>query len=137
MWREGGWPRPRASFIINRVSQVSLPQSPEPIRGLAGEEFDSATRHIGGGAQIPRWTPETAPIVAFERHLKEDLSGYPENIGGRTPNLCTMNLSIADAFVALRRNGDTWDRDDRGEHPYAVVEAVDPESVDIDPLEYL
>jgi hypothetical protein len=31
----------------------------------------------------------------------------------------------------------TWDRDDRGEYPYAVVEAVDPESVDIDPLEYL
>jgi len=31
----------------------------------------------------------------------------------------------------------TWERDGRGEHPYAVVEAVDPESTDIDPLTYL
>jgi hypothetical protein len=31
----------------------------------------------------------------------------------------------------------TWERDHRGEHPYAVVEAVDPESTDIDPLKYL
>src|ERR1019366_2533584 len=31
----------------------------------------------------------------------------------------------------------TWERDSRGEHPRAVVEAVDPESVDIDPLQYL
>jgi len=31
----------------------------------------------------------------------------------------------------------TWERDSRGEHPYAVVEAVDPESVDIDPLKFL
>jgi hypothetical protein len=31
----------------------------------------------------------------------------------------------------------TWDRDDKGEQPYAVVEAVDPESTDIDPLTYL
>jgi hypothetical protein len=31
----------------------------------------------------------------------------------------------------------TWDRDDRGEYPYAVVEAVDPESITIDPLKYL
>jgi len=31
----------------------------------------------------------------------------------------------------------TWERDGRGEHRYAVVEAVDPESVGIDPLAYL
>ena len=31
----------------------------------------------------------------------------------------------------------TWDRDSRGEHPRAVVEAVDPESVGIDPLKYM
>jgi hypothetical protein len=31
----------------------------------------------------------------------------------------------------------TWERDHRGEHPYAVVEAVDPESTDIDPLKHL
>jgi hypothetical protein len=31
----------------------------------------------------------------------------------------------------------TWERDSRGEHPYAVVEAVDPDTTDIDPLKYL
>jgi hypothetical protein len=31
----------------------------------------------------------------------------------------------------------TWDRDSRGEHVRAVVEAVDPESLNIDPLQYL
>jgi hypothetical protein len=31
----------------------------------------------------------------------------------------------------------TWERDSRGEHPYAVVEAVDPEPLGIDPLKYL
>jgi hypothetical protein len=31
----------------------------------------------------------------------------------------------------------TWERDSRGEHPRAVVDAVDPEAVDIDPLKYM
>ncbi len=165
--------------------------------------------------------PALAPIVAFEHHLKQDLSGYPENIGSRRLNLCTTIVSIADVFDALRSNrpyreglptariraimheqgnpafhqtllkrfvnlvglfpvgnlvrlstdelavvtaehpGDplrpqvkvvtdakgepleepvlanTWERDARGEHPRAVVEAVDPESVDLDPLKFL
>jgi putative nucleotidyltransferase with HDIG domain len=191
---------------------------------LTKEEFDIMKRHVVDGAHILRRTPEMpalAPIVAFEHHLKQDLSGYPENIGSRRLNLCTMIVSIADVFDALRSNrpyrqglatvrirsimgeqgnpafnqallkrfvnlmglfpigtlvrmnseeiavvtqehptdpfrpqvkividrsgaaietpplANTWDRDDRGEYPYAVVEAVDPESVDIDPLEYL
>jgi hypothetical protein len=31
----------------------------------------------------------------------------------------------------------TWERNSSGEHPRAVVEAVDPETVDFDPLTYL
>lgn len=31
----------------------------------------------------------------------------------------------------------TWEPGDRGESPHAVVEAVDPESVNIDPLAFL
>jgi putative nucleotidyltransferase with HDIG domain len=191
---------------------------------LTKDEFSVMKRHVIDGAHILRRTPEMpalAPIVAFEHHLKQDLSGYPENIGSRQLNLCTMIVSIADVFDALRSNrpyrqglatarirslmgeqgnpafnqvllkrfvnlmglfpvgnlvrlsGDeiavvtaehpldpfrpqvkiltdrtgalvedpllanTWERDSRGEHPYAVVEAVDPESVGIDPLKYL
>ena len=191
---------------------------------LTSDEFKIMKRHVVEGAHILRRTPEMpalAPIVAFEHHLKQDLSGYPEKIGSRRLNLCTMIVSIADVFDALRSNrpyrqglatarirsimgeqgnpafnqillkrfvnlmglfpvgnlvrlsGDelavvtaehptdpfrpqvkiltdktgamleepvlanTWERDSRGEHPYAVVEAVDPESVDIDPLKFL
>jgi hypothetical protein len=31
----------------------------------------------------------------------------------------------------------TWDRDSRGEHLRAVVEAVDPEPLGIDPLQFM
>jgi len=165
--------------------------------------------------------PAMVPIVAFEHHLKLDLSGYPENIGSRKLNLCTLIVSIADVFDALRSNrayrqglathriraimgeqgnpafnqvllkrfvtlmglypvgnlvrlsteelavvtaehpadpfrpqvkiimdalgekveepflANTWERDGRGEHPRAIVEAVDPEPLGIDPLSYL
>src|SRR5712691_11694656 len=191
---------------------------------LNKDEFEIMKRHVVDGAHILRRTPEMpalAPIVAFEHHLKQDLSGYPENIGSRKLNLCTMIVSIADVFDALRSNrpyrqglatvrirsimgeqgspafnqsllkrfvnlmglfpvgnlvrlntgeiavvtaehptdpfrpqvkiimdadgvvieapvlANTWERDGRGEHPYAVVEAVDPESTDIDPLTFL
>ena len=191
---------------------------------LDKEEFEIMKRHVIDGAHILRRTPEMpalAPIVAFEHHLKQDLSGYPENIGSRKLNLCTMIVSIADVFDALRSNrpyrqglatsriraimgeqgspafnqpllkrfvnlmglfpvgnlvrlntdelavvtaehpsdpfrpqvkilrtakgetleepmlANTWERDGSGEHPRAVVEAVDPESVDIDPLKYM
>jgi len=191
---------------------------------LSKSEFDVMKRHVVDGAHILRRTPEMpalAPIVAFEHHLKQDLSGYPENIGSRELNLCTMIVSIADVFDALRSNRpyrqglaavrikaimneqgnpafnqallkrfvnlmglfpvgtlvrlsteelavvtaehptdpfrpqvkiltdtkgekleepllvNTWDRDSRGDHPRAVVEAVDPDASDIDPLAYL
>lgn len=41
------------------------------------------------------------------------------------------------AAVDEPRLANAWDRDSRGGYPYAVVEAVDPESVAIDPLKYL
>jgi putative nucleotidyltransferase with HDIG domain len=191
---------------------------------LSKDEFDVMKRHVVDGAHILRRTPEMpalAPIVAFEHHLKQDLSGYPENIGRRKLNLCTMIVSIADVFDALRGNRpyrqglatsriraimgeqnssafnpvllkrfvnlmglfpvgnlvrlstdelavvtaehpadpfrpqvkiitnargemleeqvltNTWDRDGRGEHPHAVVEAVDPEPLGLNPLKYL
>ena len=74
---------------------------------LTKEEFEIMKRHVVDGAHILRRTPEMpalAPIVAFEHHLKQDLSGYPENIGSRKLNLCTMIVSIADVFDALRSN---------------------------------
>ena len=74
---------------------------------LTKDEFEIMKRHVVDGAHILRRTPEMpalAPIVAFEHHLKQDLSGYPEKIGSRKLNLCTMIVSIADVFDALRSN---------------------------------
>ncbi|MEY4095094.1 MAG: hypothetical protein RLZZ53_2293 [Acidobacteriota bacterium] len=191
---------------------------------LTEDEFKIMKQHVVDGAHVLRKTPETpalAPVVAFEHHLKQDLSGYPENIGSRKLNLCTMVVSVVDVFDALRSNrayrqglatdrikhimsqqdgtafnrtllrrfvnlmglfpigtlvrlnteelavvtqthpedpfrpqvklltdgkGDkleaplltnTWDRDHRGEFPRAVIEAVDGQTVGIDPLSYL
>ena len=191
---------------------------------LTNEEFTIMKLHVVDGAHILRRTPETpalAPVVAFEHHLKQDLSGYPENIGSRQLNLCTMVVSVVDVFDALRSNRvyrtglatdrirhimsqqestafdrtllrrfvnlmglfpvgtlvrlntdevgvvtqthpedpfrpqvklildskgapyetplltNTWDRDDRGEFPRDVVEAVDGAEAGIDPLAHL
>jgi putative nucleotidyltransferase with HDIG domain len=211
--------------LMHDIGKVNTPLEVLNKPGkLTNDEFVVMKRHVVDGAHILRRTPEMpalAPIVAFEHHLKQDLSGYPEKIGSRKLNLCTMIVSIADVFDALRSNrpyregmatvrirsimgeqgnpafnqallkrfvnlmglfpvgnlvrlskgelavvtaehpsdpfrpqvkiivdrsgetldtpllANTWERDSRGEHPYAVVEAVDPESSDIDPLKYL
>jgi putative nucleotidyltransferase with HDIG domain len=191
---------------------------------LSKDEFTIMKQHVIDGAHILRRTPEMpalAPIVAFEHHLKQDLSGYPENVGSRKLNLCTMIVSIADVFDALRSNRpyrqglatdriraimgerdspafnqtllkrfvnlmglypvgnlvrlnteelavvtaehpsdpfrpqvkvitdskgealeepflvNTWERTGSGAHSRAVVEAIDPETTDIDPLQYM
>jgi putative nucleotidyltransferase with HDIG domain len=191
---------------------------------LTKDEFDQMKQHVIDGAHILRRTPEMpalAPVVAFEHHLRQDLSGYPENIGHRDLNLCTQIVSIADVYDALRSNRiyreglpseriraimtqkdspafntrllrrfinlmglfpvgtlvrlgtdevavvthehptdpfrpqvkvlldrqgapveepvlvNTWEVDARGEFTWAVVEAVDPEAVQIDPLTHL
>jgi putative nucleotidyltransferase with HDIG domain len=71
---------------------------------LTPEETVIVRRHVLDGASILRRTPgmtELAPIVAFEHHLRQDLSGYPENIGSRTLNVCTLIVTIADVFDAV------------------------------------
>ena len=211
--------------LMHDIGKVHTPQEVlnKPDK-LTKEEFDIMQRHVVDGAHILRRTPEMpalAPIVAFEHHLRQDLSGYPGNIGHRKLNLCTQIVSIADVYDALRSNrvyreglpsdrikaimgkkddpafnqrllrrfinliglfpigtlvrlnteaigvvthehpGDpfrpqvkvirdregaaleevmlvnTWEPDARGDFPWAVVEAVDPEAVGIDPLEYM
>lgn len=191
---------------------------------LTKEEFDVMKQHVVDGAHILRRTPEMpalAPVVAFEHHLRQDLSGYPEKIGHRDLNLCTQIVSIADVYDALRSNRvyreglpseriraimtqkdspafntrllrrfinlmglfpvgtlvrldtdevavvthehpsdpfrpqvkllldrlgqpvetpslvNTWEPDGRGDFRCAVVEAVDPDSVNLDPLAYM
>jgi len=211
--------------LMHDIGKVNTPQEVlnKPDK-LTKEEFDIMQRHVVDGAHILRRTPEMpalAPVVAFEHHLRQDLSGYPAKIGHRKLNLCTQIVSIADVYDALRstrvyreglpsdriksimgkkddpafnqrllrrfinliglfpigtlvrlqseeigvvthehpsdpfrpqvklirdRSGhgfeepvlvNTWEPDGRGDYTWAVVEAVDPEAVDIDPLQYM
>jgi putative nucleotidyltransferase with HDIG domain len=211
--------------LMHDIGKVNTPLEVLNKPGkLTDSEFKVMKQHVVDGAHILRRTPEMpalAPIVAFEHHLKQDLSGYPENIGHRKLNLCTMIVSIADVFDALRSNRpyreglatarirsimgeqgnpafnqqllrrfvnlmglfpigtivrlsteevgvvtaehpedpfrpqvkvlydrrgeaieapflvNTWERDSRGDFPRAVVESVDPDSVELDPLTVL
>ena len=57
-----------------------------------GRNWTIMKRHVVDSPRILRRTPEMpalAPVVAFEHHLRQDLSGYPEKIGQRKLNLCT------------------------------------------------
>src|SRR3954469_14458462 len=92
--------------LMHDIGKVHTPQEilNKPDR-LSREEFEIMQRHVFDGAHILRRTPEMpalAPIVAFEHHLRQDLSGYPGNIGHRELNLCTQIVSIADVYDALR-----------------------------------
>jgi putative nucleotidyltransferase with HDIG domain len=94
--------------LMHDIGKVNTP--PEVLNKpgkLTKEEFKIMKMHVVDGAHILRRTPEMpalAPVVAFEHHLRQDLSGYPENIGHRKLNLCTQIVSIADVFDALRSN---------------------------------
>jgi putative nucleotidyltransferase with HDIG domain len=211
--------------LMHDIGKVNTPLDVLNKPGkLTGEEFTIMKQHVVDGAHILRKTPEMpalAPVVAFEHHLKQDLSGYPEKIGHRKLNLCTMIVSIADVFDALRSNrpyreglatarirsimgeqgnpafnqallrrfvnlmglfpigtivrlnteemgvvtaehpedpfrpqvkvlfnergerleepvlANTWERDSRGDFSRAVVESVDPDSIELDPLTVL
>jgi putative nucleotidyltransferase with HDIG domain len=208
--------------LMHDIGKVNTPLEVLNKPGkLTDHEFRVMKQHVIDGAHILRRTPEVpalAPIVAFEHHLRQDLSGYPENIGHRKLNLCTQIVSIADVFDALRSNrpyreglatariraimgeqgnpafnqallrrfvnlmglfpigtfvrlsteevgvvtaehpedpfrpqvkvlfdargepleapilANTWERDARGDFPRAVIESVDPDEVELDPL---
>jgi putative nucleotidyltransferase with HDIG domain len=94
--------------LMHDIGKVKTPREvlnkPE---SLSREEFEIMQRHVVDGAHILRRTPEMpalAPIVAFEHHLRQDLSGYPVGIAPRQLNLCTQVVSIADVYDALRSN---------------------------------
>jgi putative nucleotidyltransferase with HDIG domain len=94
--------------LMHDIGKVNTPQDVlnKPDK-LTREEFDVMQRHVVDGAHILRRTPEMpalAPVVAFEHHLRQDLSGYPAGIGHRSLNLCTQIVSIADVYDALRSN---------------------------------
>jgi putative nucleotidyltransferase with HDIG domain len=94
--------------LMHDIGKVRV--SPDIINkpgALTPDEREAMERHVIEGAQILRRTPgmpALAPIVAFEHHLRLDGAGYPGHVDRHRLNLCTMLVSIADVFDALRTN---------------------------------
>ena len=92
--------------LLHDIGKVKPPPEilHKPER-LTTEEFTIVKRHVIDGAAILRRTPGMSPlaaVVAFEHHLKLDMTGYPEGVGRRCLNVCTLMVTIADVFDALR-----------------------------------
>lgn len=72
---------------------------------LTDEEFAIMKRHPVKGARYLLETPgvpRLAAIVAYEHHMRDDLSGYPPAPQGWRLNLASQLTAIADVFDAMR-----------------------------------
>lgn len=72
---------------------------------LTDDEFAIMKRHPVKGARYLLETPgvpRLAAIVAYEHHMRDNLSGYPAAPKGWRLNLASQMTSIADVFDAMR-----------------------------------
>jgi HD-GYP domain-containing protein (c-di-GMP phosphodiesterase class II) len=72
---------------------------------LSHAEFEIMKQHPVRGARHLLETPgvpRLAAVVAYEHHLKFNLSGYPKVSAGWQQNLCSHMTMISDFFDALR-----------------------------------
>jgi hypothetical protein len=75
-----------------------------PARAWADAGHPAITVEQIDYAKVLEDPADLAPVVAFEHHLRQDLSGYREDVGHRELNLRTQIVSIADVYDALRSN---------------------------------
>ncbi|MDD5155541.1 MAG: HD domain-containing protein [Candidatus Omnitrophica bacterium] len=72
---------------------------------LTGEEFEKIKNHALLGAEILLKYVNAMGIlpavVAFEHHLKYDLSGYPRLAFAQKPHIASLIISICDVYDAL------------------------------------
>ncbi len=91
------------------LHDVGKKKVPESVLNKAGkftdEEFRLMQKHPVEGARMLFNTPgipDIAPIVAFEHHVRADMSGYPKVPRGWRLSLASRIVQIADVFDALR-----------------------------------
>ena len=106
------------------------------IRAIMGEQGSPAFNQ----AQLKRFVNLMGlfPIGSFVR-LSTDELGVVTAEHPSDPFRPQVRI-VADAKGGMREEPElvnTWERDGRGEHPRAVVEALDPEPLGLDPLTYL
>ncbi len=92
--------------LLHDVGKESIPSEIINKPGkLTNEEFEIIKSHSVNGAKILIKNKEIidlATIVAYEHHIKFSGGGYPELPRKRKLNLCSMIVTIADVYDALR-----------------------------------
>ena len=94
--------------LLHDVGKRTIPKEVLNKAGkFTDDEFTLMKNHTVEGARILLNTPnvpEIAPIVAFEHHIRADLSGYPKVPRDWRLNLASRIVQVADVFDALRTN---------------------------------
>jgi HD-GYP domain-containing protein (c-di-GMP phosphodiesterase class II) len=91
--------------LLHDIGKTSVPERILNKPGkLDGNEWNVMRRHPVEGARILRKTPgvsSCAPVVAFEHHIKYDLSGYPSLVRQRPLSSYSLVVGIADCYDAM------------------------------------
>lgn len=92
--------------MLHDIGKMFVPEEILTKPGkLTDEEFAIMKRHPVKGAryllEIPG-VPRLAAIVAYEHHMRENLSGYPQAPQGWRLNVASQMTSISDVFDAMR-----------------------------------
>jgi HD-GYP domain-containing protein (c-di-GMP phosphodiesterase class II) len=91
--------------LLHDVGKISIPERILNKPGKFNEdEWAMMRRHPVNGARILRKTPgisNCAPVVAYEHHIKYDLSGYPSLVRRRPLSSYSLVVGIADCYDAM------------------------------------
>ena len=91
--------------ILHDVGKILIPEHIlNKSRELNEAEWDIMQKHPVDGARILRKTPgipKCAPVVAYEHHIKYNLSGYPPLAKQRPLSLYSLSVEIADSYDAM------------------------------------
>jgi len=91
--------------LLHDIGKISVPERilNKPGR-LNNHEWDIMRGHPVDGARVLRKTPgvsNCAPVVAFEHHIKYDLTGYPSLVKQRPLSSYSLVVGIADCYDAM------------------------------------
>ena len=91
--------------LLHDIGKTHIPESILNKPGkFTDDEWTIMQQHPVKGAQILRTTPgmsDSAPVAAFEHHVKYNLSGYPSLVKQRPLSPHSLMVGIADCYDAM------------------------------------
>jgi len=100
------WSEIGAAALLHDVGKLSVSGDILRKKGkLTEEEREKISVHPAQGAKILLETEGInilPAVVAFEHHMAYDKTGYPKRLYGKTLNLISMMVTIADYYDAVR-----------------------------------